>query len=189
MFGPNIPATNAEATSAMFRGQFNGLKDLIDAIQTITAAQVDTVTTLPLGLPAGATVSVAGHTLNFGFELPQGPQGPPFSSAVVDAVNTVDPGTPAAVSLSFDGANVRFTFDIPKGSSGNDGGVGPQGIQGEPGVPGEVTNAQLDSAISGTSANSNSVAALGLTVSDPPTQGEMQAIANKLDELITALRR
>ena len=31
-YDPNIPATNAEATSAMFRGQFQGLKDLIDAV-------------------------------------------------------------------------------------------------------------------------------------------------------------
>jgi hypothetical protein len=30
---------------------------------------------------------------------------------------------------------------------------------------------------------------LNLTVSDPPTQSEMQSIANKLDELIVALRR
>jgi len=41
----------------------------------------------------------------------------------------------------------------------------------------------------GASANSNSVGSLNLTVSDPPTQAEMQGIADKLDELITALRR
>jgi hypothetical protein len=33
------------------------------------------------------------------------------------------------------------------------------------------------------------VAVLGLTVSDPPTQSEVQDLANKLDELITAMRR
>jgi hypothetical protein len=32
-----------------------------------------------------------------------------------------------------------------------------------------------------------SVTPLGLTVSNPPTQAEMQAIADKLDEVITAL--
>jgi hypothetical protein len=31
--------------------------------------------------------------------------------------------------------------------------------------------------------------AFRLVVSDPPTQGEVQQIANKLDELINALRR
>ena len=33
------------------------------------------------------------------------------------------------------------------------------------------------------------VATLGLGVSDPPTQAEVQSIADKLDELINALRR
>jgi hypothetical protein len=51
----------------------------------------------------------------------------------------------------------------------------------------------LDHAI--TDANNNSagnpggVAVLGLTVSNPPTQAEVQAVANKLDELLAALRR
>ena len=39
------------------------------------------------------------------------------------------------------------------------------------------------------SANSNGVVLLSLTVSDPPTQSEVQSIATKLDELIAALRR
>jgi hypothetical protein len=37
--------------------------------------------------------------------------------------------------------------------------------------------------------HSHDVATLGLTFSDPPTQMEMQALANTLDELIAALRR
>ncbi len=52
-----------------------------------------------------------------------------------------------------------------------------------------MTNAALVAAISGTSNNTNAVTTLGLTVSNPPTQGEMQAIADKLDELILAGRR
>ena len=51
---------------------------------------------------------------------------------------------------------------------------------------------QLNSALSGTSNNSNNsngVNTLVMTVSDPPTVGEVQAIASTLDELITALRR
>jgi hypothetical protein len=52
-----------------------------------------------------------------------------------------------------------------------------------------VTLAALSVAIAGTSAISNSVALLGLAVSDPPTQAEVQAIVGKLDELINALRR
>jgi hypothetical protein len=52
-----------------------------------------------------------------------------------------------------------------------------------------ATQAQLAGEIGGTSANSNGVATLGMVVSDPPTQGEVQAIADNLDELINALRR
>ena len=37
--------------------------------------------------------------------------------------------------------------------------------------------------------NPSGVPALGLAVSDPPTQAEMQAVAAKLDELIAALQR
>lgn len=52
-----------------------------------------------------------------------------------------------------------------------------------------MSNAQLSTAIDGTSHNSNAVTALGLIVSDPPTQSEMQTVVNKLDELIAARRR
>lgn len=52
-----------------------------------------------------------------------------------------------------------------------------------------ATNASLEGSINGTSSNSNSVETLGMAVSDPPTQGEVQTIADKIDELINALRR
>ena len=39
------------------------------------------------------------------------------------------------------------------------------------------------------SANSNSVSLLGMTVSDPPTQGEVQSIVTAFDALVAALRR
>ena len=52
-----------------------------------------------------------------------------------------------------------------------------------------ATQAQLAGEIGGSSANSNGVATLGMSVSDPPTQSEVQTIADKIDELINALRR
>jgi len=97
MFDPNVPATNAEATSAMFRGQFNGLKDLIDAIQTIKAAQADALNTVEPSDPAVVTLNVVDGTLHFSFDLPRGydgndgAQGLPFAQAVVDGVNTLEP--------------------------------------------------------------------------------------------------
>ncbi len=160
-----------------------------------TNFMVDGITTLNPGEAAMASASFDGSAVRLSFAIPrgsdgssgmngmngsdgsQGPPGPPFANAVVDGVSTLSPWENATVQTNFDGSNVRFQFGIPRG---NDGAPGP---------PGEVTNAQLASAIAGTSNLSNAVATLGMTVSDPPTPSEMQAIANKLDELITALRR
>jgi hypothetical protein len=149
MFDPNLPQAGTEIDAVQMRGQLNGLKDLIDAILTVTAAQVDATNTLPPGDPAAVTVSVTGNTLH-------------------------------------------FSFDIPQGEAGAAGSEGPPGIQGEEGpqgMPGEVSLQQLTDAIATTSSNSNGVSTLDLTVNDPPTQGEVLLIANKLDELINALRR
>jgi hypothetical protein len=40
-----------------------------------------------------------------------------------------------------------------------------------------------------TAANVNAVEELGLSISDPPTQGEVQEVLSKLNELIAALKR
>ncbi|WP_395715720.1 hypothetical protein [Prosthecobacter sp.] len=153
---------------------------------------VDNVTQLPPGSWPNVSANFDGNAVRLNFGIPQGtegpqgsqgPQGPPFAGTVVDGVTTLNPWDAAYVNTSFDGYNVRFTFGIPRGQNGSDGGPGPQG------PPGEVTQMQLNSAINGTSNNSNAVGLLGMTVSDPPTVGEVQAIASKLDELINALRR
>ena len=246
-YDPQWPQDGQVIDATLFRSQFSGLKDLIDAIQSVGSATVDGVNTLPPGEPAEVTLSVSGGTLHFTFGIPagadgspgdagppfadlavdavntlpsgeqatvessfdgntvhltfgipQGPEGgigadgPPFAQAVVDAVNTLPPGEQATVESSFDGNTVHLTFGIPAGLNGSDG---EQGIQGEPGMPGmpgapgEVSFQQLADAIATTSSTSNGVDTLGMAVSDPPTQSEMQQIADKLDELINALRR
>ena len=65
----------------------------------------------------------------------------------------------------------------------------PQGDPGADGPPGEVSQQNLDDAIAGTPSNVNGLSGLALTVSDPPTQAEMQAVADKLEELIGLLQR
>jgi hypothetical protein len=61
------------------------------------------------------------------------------------------------------------------------------------GPAGKVNAQQFSGAVNtrlqGTPTNCNTVATLSLTVSDPPTQSELRAVANKHDELINALRR
>lgn len=197
-FDPAQPADHSPLSSAVMRDQLTSLKALIDAILTLTAAQVDGTTTLNPGDPATAAVSVDGNTLRFTFGIPRGqdgqagqngqdggpgptgPQGPPFATAVVDGVTTLNPGDNATVSVTFDGTNVHFTFGIPQGA---------QGIQGYQGPPGEVTTSQLDTAIATTAQNPTSVSPLSISFSDPPTSGELVQVQDKLNELLSALQR
>ncbi|MCX6853863.1 MAG: hypothetical protein NTV80_03045 [Verrucomicrobia bacterium] len=124
-------------------------------------------------------------------------------------MNTLNPGEAATVSVSFDGSNVRFTFGIPRGNDGpqgmqgdpggptgpqgpqgNDGGQGPPGAQGP---PGEISQAQLDSAIlnslNGTSNNTNGVSTLDTAFADPPTLADLEALRQKMNEMILNGRR
>jgi hypothetical protein len=93
---------------------------------------------------------------------------------VIDGVTTLDPGQPATVSVTFDGTYVHFAFGIPRGADG---------------APGEVTTAQLDAAIATTAANPSNISPLNITISDPPTQSEVQQILSRMNELISALYR
>lgn len=180
------------------RSQLNGLKSLIDAVPGLTDVVIDGVVTVAAGDPATVSATMTGTVLHLSFGIPQGfqgiqgdqgapgnpgsdgpqgPQGPPFANAVVDSVTTLPAGSAATVDVSFDGSNVHFSFGIPVG------------FDGAPGAPGEVSLAELDAAIQGTSANTNAVTTLNLAVSEPPTKAEVQAIADKIDELVMALRR
>ena len=88
----------------------------------------------------------------------------------------LNPGEPATVQTSFDGSNVRFTFGIPRGSDGTSG---------SDGAPGEVSQAQLDNAISGTSNNTNGVSTLDTGFADP----DLEALRQKMNEIILNGRR
>jgi hypothetical protein len=104
------------------------------------------------------------------------------NSIVVDSAQIIS-GSEPFVSAAINSGVMHFIFGFP------------------PGPPGEVTTTQLNDALqssaaqttnnclSASSANSNAVSPLALAVSDPPTQAEVQAVANKLDELLQALRR
>ena len=73
-------------------------------------------------------------------------------------MSTLNPGDNATVGVSFDGSNVRFQFGIPRGNDGSNG---------SDGAPGEVSQAQLDTAIRSTSANTNAVSTLDTAFADP----------------------
>ena len=102
---------------------------------------------------------------------------PNITAAQVDSVLTLDPNEPATVAVNLVGTTLHLTFGIPKGFDGSDG------------LPGEVTQQDLDDAINGTSNNSDQVDTLSMSVEDPPSQNDVQTIADKVDELLLALRR
>jgi hypothetical protein len=192
------------------RAQFNGLKALVDAVPAgppgpqgppFAAVVVDGVATLPAGESATVAAELVGADVHLSFGIPRGidglpgaagqnglngapgPQGPPFTSFTVDSVTTLEPFQPATVQATFDGTFVRLAFGIPRGQDGS------LGITGTQGAPGEVTLAQLAGAIAGTANNTNPIATLEIPISDPPTQGELQQVLAKLNELIVGLRR
>ena len=190
-FDPAQPANNSALSSAIMRGQLTSLKTLIDAVPGLTDVVIDGVTTLDPGEPASATASLVGTVLHLTLAIPRGDegvqgvpgvQGPPFANAVVDSVTTLPAGSAATVSVSFDGTDVHFTFGIP---------IGADGVQGP---PGEVTNAQLATAISmavgGTSNNTNAVPTLDTPfTNDPPTLADMETMRAAYNALVLALRR
>jgi hypothetical protein len=69
---------------------------------------------------------------------------------------------------------LHLTFGIPQGQSG---------------LPGEVTLADMNAAIATTSSNSNSVTNFNELAEGTYNQTQMQNLINKVDELINALRR
>jgi len=145
-FDPTWPPSHADLTSAAFRNQVTGLKDLIDSVPAGSQG--------PPG-PAGPQ----GEKGDQGEQGEQGPQGEPGPQG-------------------------------EQGPQGDPGGPqGPQGEQGPQGDPGEVSAAQLSYAIDGTAINPGSVGTLDMTISDPPSQSEVQAVVDKLNELINALKR
>lgn len=173
-YDPTFPATQAELISANFRAQFNALFDLIQTGGGIADAQIDAVNTVNPGDAASVTVSVSANRLHFTFSIPRGQDG-----STGPAGPTGDPGPTGGVG--------------PAGPIGETGPEGPAGPIGPQGPPGDVSQAMLDAALatalSATSANSNSVPTLNLSVSDPPSSLDVQMVVNKLDELIQALRR
>ena len=98
------------------------------------------------------------------------------NAAQVDTTSTLPPGYEAYASVSVDANMLHFTFGIPQGQQGE---TGPQGSQGE------VSQAALDSAIQGTSPNTNGIGTLDTWYPDP----YLEEIRAKLNEVIINGRR
>jgi len=234
-FDPNLPQENTLADAVQMRAQFNGLKDLIDAVPGITDAVVDSVTTVGPGEPATVTLSIVGTVLHLSVALPEGqpglqglpgePGGAGAEGAAAVVAVTV-PGTNAVgtgfVSFGFAATPVNLGWlagtrlraaaiaDPANWMEGSIVALGPTevtlsvdaiggagsftgwnlSLAGAQGAPGEVTNAALDSAIAGTSNNTNGVATLDTPfTNDPLSLADGELLRNKINELILAARR
>jgi hypothetical protein len=209
-FDPNQPANGSPLSSAVMRSQLNSLKILIDAVPAgppgPAGADGRGIAEVYDSGDGRAMVRMSDGTIYGPFTIASGPPGPqgdrgdvgPVGPEGRHVVSVTDSGDGRVYVQMSDGSSYGPFWAAsgpagpqgPQGPAGNDGATGPQG---PPGEAGEVTTEQMTSAINtaigGTSANTNSIMLLNLTVSDPPTQSEMQSIASKLDELITALRR
>lgn len=82
------------------RSQLNGLKDLIDAVPTITSAVVDSVTTLPAGDPAAVTASITGGVLHLSFGIPTGPAGEVTQAILDGAIQTTSANSNSVSQLN-----------------------------------------------------------------------------------------
>ena len=162
-FDPSLPAPHAPLESQVIRDQLQALFVLINAVQSISGAQIDAVNTLNPGDAAQASLTLSGNVIHFSFALPRGndgsqgnqgppgangqngndgaqgiqgipgPPGQPFAVAAVDSVTTLPPGSAATASAFFDGSTVHLTFGLP---SGNDGPPGMNGSSGQDGAQG-----------------------------------------------------
>ena len=100
------------------------------------------------------------------------------NTAQVDGTSTLNPGDPASVGLSVIGNRLHFTFGIPAGQTGPQGEVSHA----------DLTNA-ISNAVSGTSNNTNGVGTLSQIADPNYNQPQIQAMMDKMDERIQALRR
>jgi hypothetical protein len=233
-YDSSLPVNGSKVRAAELRGQFAGLKELIDGVPGITAAVVDSVTTLGPGEPASVTLSIVGTVLHMGLALPEGqpgqpglegtPGGPGADGAAALVAVTV-PGTNAVgtgyVTFGFAATPVNLGWiagtrlraaalaDPANWVEGSIVALGPTevtlsvdatggagsftgwnlSLAGAQGVPGEVTNAAMDSAIAtaiaGTANNTNAVATLDTAFADP----DAETIRQAFNALVLAQRR
>ena len=121
-FDPAKPAAGSPNSSAEMRGQLTGLKSLIDAVPSVTGAQVDTTNTGPPGSSAGVSVSLSGGVLHFNFDVPQGVDGLQGPAGEVtqsqlsnDLVNTQNAAVNTALGLSSANTNGVGLISITSG--------------------------------------------------------------------------
>jgi hypothetical protein len=108
--------------------------------------------------------------------VPAGPQGPAGSGDFLDSNRLGDDGFAGDACVGFGKCGREqcgYVIHYPGAGAGGER---------------DVTNA-IGSELVGTARNPNSVAMLSISISNPPTQAELQAVVDKVNELIGSLQR
>lgn len=180
-FDPQYPQNGQNADADKLRAQLNALKGLIDAIPpTQKGDKGDPGLAGPPG-PQGPAGSTAwGFTWQGDWSAQVYGAGCVvlYNGALYLATQMCGPDAPGV-----DPHWQQLSIVGPAGRDGTDGAPGPQGPQGE------VSAGDLNNALATTSANSNGVALIAAAPNDPPTAADWQVLADKMNELIVALRR
>jgi hypothetical protein len=155
-YDPTLPVDHAKVIAAELRGQFAGLKTLIDAVPPGVVGPPGPVGAAGLAV-SGVADNGAGQAIiqmsdgsTFGlFSVASGPQGPQGNNGTAgrSVVNVYDDGSGRCVIQMSDGTNYGpFTIATgpqgmqgaqgPQGNNGNDGAQGPQGFNGNNGNDG-----------------------------------------------------
>ena len=166
-FDPTLPVDADNVKAFVLRGQFNGLKELIDAI--------------PAGPPGPPGSDGAPGT--DGAPGATGPAGPPFASVVVDGVDTLPAGSAATVTAVLVGDVVHLTFGIPTGVEGPMGEVSlaqlnaaiAAALADRPTVT-EMDQA-IDAAVADRPTTAQMNATIGASLADRPTTAQVNDIA------------
>lgn len=161
-FNPTLPVNGAPVLAAELRNQFNALHDETGSI----LADV-TPGTIPVKTGDGAlgdsALSEDAATVIVSGKLLSARRSDDANAVLLEIHNGAAPVF--HIRISSDGGRICF--------SSNRGGFSFQ-------TPLDVNGAPVAMKPTG-------VSALGITVSDPPTQSDVQSIASKLDELINGI--
>ena len=204
-FDPTWPPYKARATSAKFREQFTGLHDEITAIPK--GDKGDPGDQGPQG--------IQGPPGNDGAQGPQGEQGPPISSPLEGnmqvngsgwyqgelgfGMSNIGNSAETGLKITSDNPGMGPILKIIARNSGSDqygASMDPVGIYDNGGAP-SVQNGDMftfDLMMSrwrptrSVGSRFADLAPLNMMISDPPTQMEVQTLANRQDEILSRLQ-
>ena len=192
MFDRTKPVNSVPVDADFLRTQFNDLDDRVKAIVPVPGPQgpkgekgdpgAGFTSPYPGDLAAQGTITSQGALLAEGGHVAMGSG---LGSSSEDGLRVMNNGRrPLFVGRSGGGDLFSHTMDLP----GLDDGGGVPSVQ-------DGDNLRYSAGTEtwkpsrGLASRFAGMTALSLTISDPPTQAELQAVANRLDEILAMLQQ